>query len=202
MTTVSPPRPVAVLGSAVVWTHDRLQQARTSRLDLPTPCADWDLGRLLLHMEDSLTALGEAAELGHVELRHPDAPRDAGRDVVQDAGRIVDRLVQQACRTRAAWQQRVTSAPVGVSDLPLGRDTVVLVGALEIAVHGWDVARATHQPGGLPEDLAARLYAVARAVVTPDERGTRFAAPLPVPASAPASTQLLAHLGRDPTCAG
>jgi uncharacterized protein (TIGR03086 family) len=189
MSTVSPPRPVAVLDSAVVWTHDRLQRARSSPLDLPTPCAEWDLGRLLQHMEDSLAALGEAAQSGHVELRDPGASHDTGR--------TIDRLLQRACRTRAAWQQRVTSAPIGVSDLPLGRDTVVLVGALEVAVHGWDVARATGQPAGLPEDLAVRLYAVARAVVTPGERGRRFAPPLAVPDSAPASTRLLAHLGRE-----
>ena len=189
MSTDSPPRPVAVLDSAVVWTHDRLQQARSSPLDLPTPCAAWDLGRLLLHMDDSLATLGEAAALGHVEVRESVAPLDTGR--------LIDRVVRRACRTRASWQQRVTSAPIGVDDLPLGRDTLLLVGALEIAVHGWDVARATHQPHGLPEDLAVRLYAVAQAVVTPDERGHRFGPPLPVPASAPASTRLLAHLGRD-----
>ena len=108
----------------------------------------------------------------------------------------MDRVIQLGCGTRAAWHARLTSAPITISDLSLGGDTTALVGALEIAVHGWDVARATGQQRRLPEDLAVRLYDVARAVVTPGERGTRFGPALDVPPSAPASTRLLAHLGR------
>jgi len=188
MSTTSPPRSVAVLDSAVTWTHSCLQYARTSSLSLETPCSKWDLGQLLTHMDESLAAFAEAAELGYVSLDPPPIPPDSNQ--------LVDRIVQRACQMRAAWQKRLTSAPIGVGDLALGRDTTALVGAVEIAVHGWDVARATGQDRRLPEDLAARLYDVALAVVTPGERGRRFAPAVPVPASAPASTRLLAHLGR------
>ncbi len=188
MSTTSPPRSVAVLDSAVTWTHDCLQLARNSPLTLPTPCDDWDLGQLLAHMQDSMEAFAEAAELGRVEV--DPGPADL------DTARIIDRLIQRACTTRAAWHKRITSAPIGVDDLRLGRDTVVLVGALEIGVHGWDVARATGQARRMPEDLAVRLYDVALAVVTPHERARRFGPAVSVPASATASTRLLAHLGR------
>ncbi len=188
MSTASPPASVAVLDSAVTWTHACLQLARTSDLSAPTPCADWDLGKLLAHMEDSLEALGEAAEIGRVRV--------ADLDARADPGRTIDRLVQRACTTRAAWMRRLTSAPISVGDLPLGRDTLAMVGALEIAVHGWDVAQAVGSGLRLPEDLAARLYGVAQVVVSPSERGTRFADAIPVPSSAPMSTRLLAHLGR------
>ena len=188
MSTTSPPRSVAVLDSAVTWTHDCLQLARSSPLRLSTPCDDWDLGQLLAHMQDSLDAFAESAQLGHVDV--------GSRPADPDASRIIDRLIQRACATRAAWHQRITSAPIGVDDLRLGRDTVVLVGALEIGVHGWDVARATGQARQMPEDLAVRLYDVALAVVAPEERGHRFGPAVPVSAAAPASTRLLAHLGR------
>ena len=122
--------------------------------------------------------------------------RVSSRPEPRDAGQIVDRLVQRACAMRAAWLQRLTSAPIGVGDLALGRDTLALVGALEIAVHGWDVAQAVGSGLRMPEDLAARLYDVALVVVTPDERGTRFAEAVEVPMNAPASMRLLAHLGR------
>jgi uncharacterized protein (TIGR03086 family) len=179
---------VAVLDSAVTYTHAALQQARLSPLSVPTPCADWDLRALLLHMEDSLEAIAEAAEVGHVEVR--DHPERTGSD------RLVDRIVQRACATRTAWLERLTSAPVEVGDLVLGRDTLVLVGALEIAVHGWDVAEATGRPSALPEDLAVRLYDVALAVVSPDERGRRFGPAVEVPPTSSYGTRLLAHLGR------
>ncbi len=188
MSTASPPASVAVLDSAVTWTHSCLQLARTSDLSLPTPCADWDLGKLLHHMDDSLAALGEAAELGRVRV--------VDLDSREDPGRTIDRIVQRACATRAAWFHRVTSAPISVGDLALGRDTLAMVGALEIAVHGWDVAQAVGSGQRIPEDLAARLYDVAQLVVTPDERGTRFADAVDVPPDAPVSTRLLAHLGR------
>ena len=188
MSTTSPPASVAVLDSAVTWTHSCLQLARTSDLSVPTPCGDWDLGQLLAHMEDSLEALGEAAELGRVRV--------ADLEGRVDPGRTIDRLVQRACTTRAAWLRRLTSAPISVGDLALGRDTLAMVGALEIAVHGWDVSQAVGTGLRMPEDLAARLYPVAQVVVSPAERGTRFAAALHVPASAPMSTRLLAHLGR------
>lgn len=188
MTTVSLPRSVAVLDSAITWTHSCLQLARVNPLSLPTPCHDWDLGQLLAHMDESLMAIGEAADLGRVALG-PQPPATG-------SGELVDRIVQRACRTRAAWQRRLTSAPVGVGDLALGRDTIALVSALEIAVHGWDVAAATGHRRPLPEDLAVRLYDVAQAVVTPDERSFRFAPAVAVPASEPFGVRLLAHLGR------
>jgi len=188
MSTTSPPASVAVLDSAVTWTHSCLQLARTSDLSLPTPCSAWNLGDLLAHMEDSLEALGEAAEVGRIRVTDL-----AG---LQDPGRTIDRLVQRACTMRAAWLQRLTSAPITVGDLALGRDTLAMVGALEITVHGWDVATTVGVDRPIPEDLAARLYPVAMVVVTPDERGTRFAEAVPVPANASAGVRLLAHLGR------
>lgn len=188
MGTTSPPRSVALLDSAVAYTHAALQPARHGSLELPTPCAGWALGHLLLHMEDSLEAITEAAEIGVVTVAHN--PRR------HDADRIVDRLLQRACALSGAWAERLTSAPVAVGDLVLGRDTLVLVGALEIAVHGWDVAMATGWPSPLPEDLALGLHDVALAVVTPADRGRRFGPPRVVPPTASAGTRLLAHLGR------
>jgi len=186
MSITSPPRPVAVLDSAVAWTSSCLQLARSTPLDEPTPCADWNLGQLLTHMEDSLIAFEEAAEHGRVR----EAALHTGN------GPSVDRVIRLGCGMRAAWHARLTSAPISIRDLALGRETTVLVGALEIAVHGWDVGRATGQHRRLPEDLAVRLYDLALAIVPPGERGTRFAPAVEVPPSAPTSTRLLAHLGR------
>lgn len=188
MSATAPPHHVAVLDDAVSYAAACLQPARACSLDRPTPCAGWRLGSLLLHMGDSLDALAQAARLGRVDLdAHP----------LAEAGDIVDRLELRACTLSAAWHERLTSAPIGVGDLSLGRDTLALVGALEIAVHGWDVARTTGAGPELPETLGVRLLEVALAVVTPGDRGTRFAAAIDLPRHAPASARLLAHLGRD-----
>ncbi len=197
MSSTSPPAPVAVLDSAVTWTRACLQLARSSPPTLPTPCSDWDLGGLLAHLEDSLVAFGEAAG-GQVRVTGDAAGPAIGPDTGPEPGWHVDRLVRRAGETRTAWLRRLTSAPVGVGELALGRDTVVLVGALEIAVHGWDVAAAVGTTRPLPEELASRLYAVAQAVVTPGDRGTRFAPAVPWRPDATVGDRLLAHLGRRP----
>ncbi|KQT92095.1 hypothetical protein ASG49_08995 [Marmoricola sp. Leaf446] len=174
----------------MVWTHDRLQAARTADAGLPTPCAGWDLGDLLVHMEDSLAALAEAA-LGRVAL---DAlPSTVGRDPAV----LVERVVRRACDLRARWQVLPAGGPVEVDVLALDRDTLALVGALEVTVHGWDVAAAVGPAPRPPEDLAARLLPVARHAVPEGERGRRFG-PAMVPADSSAAARLLAHVGRDP----
>lgn len=193
-----PPPALALLDAALTWTHGTLQLARVSDPGLPTPCASWELGALLVHMEDSLSAFGEAAGTGHVAISREPVSVGAPAPTPE----LVDRICRCARSTRAAWSSRITSAPVMLGDLGLGRDTTALVGALEITVHGWDVARATHNPAPIPADLAARLLPVARTVVTPGERGRRFAAPRPVDPRASSGDQLLAHLGRDPLWAG
>ncbi|MFE7276387.1 hypothetical protein [Streptomyces sp. NPDC057623] len=70
------------------------------------------------------------------------------------------------------------------------------MGAVEIAVHGWDVAQAGGRPRTIPVALAADLLAVGRRVVAEEDRGVRFAAPVEVPARARADVLLLAFLGR------
>lgn len=187
------PPSLAVLDAALTWTHAVLQPARVSDAAAPTPCAGWDLRALLVHMEDSLAALGEAAHLGRIELRPPVTHGPTSL--------LVDQVCRRAHATRAAWGGRVTSAPVTVGDLRLGQDTMALVGALEVTVHGWDVARATGSRVDVPPDLAARLLPVALAVVTPGERGERFGAPRRAGPSATRADRLLSHLGRDPAWA-
>lgn len=181
------PPPLAVLDAALTWTHGTLQLARVADTTLPTPCEDWDLRALLVHMEDSLAALGEAAALGHVAVTTPvgDGPAEV----------LVDQICRRARATRVAWGARVTSAPIGVAELSLDRDVVAVVGALEVVVHGWDVARTVGSDWQLPADLAARLLPVAREVV--GDRAHRFAPALD-PRSPGAADRLLAHLGRDP----
>ena len=44
-------------------------------------------------------------------------------------------------------------------------------------MHGWDVGRATGADPEIPEDLARALMPVAQAVVLPEDRPERFAAP-------------------------
>ncbi|NGO12747.1 TIGR03086 family protein [Streptomyces sp. HC44] len=154
-----------------------------------TPCARWDLEELLHHLDDGLDALHEGLTGGRIGL-FPDAGGRA--DPACDFRR-------RACALLGAW---VALSPgegrsVTVGDRPLDVRVMAATGAVEIAVHGWDVAQACGRPRPIPSALAAELLSVARCVVADGDRGVRFAEPVGVLPRAGASDRLVAFLGRD-----
>lgn len=184
---------MATLGGAVELldrslSYTRLALAGLSQDELarPTPCTGWDLGRLLAHMEDSLDAFSEAA-VGRVRLAGD--PHARGR---------VGSLQEKACVLLGAWSDD-PPAQTRIGDRLVDTSLLALAAALEISVHGWDVARARGLDHPLPDDLAGRLLPVAGALVSPEDRGTRFAVPLVAPSTAGGAARLLAFLGRDLT---
>jgi uncharacterized protein (TIGR03086 family) len=149
----------------------------------PTPCAGWSLADLLVHMDDGLDAFLEAAG-GEVRV---EVPRQPGADLAA--------MQRKACALLGAWSSP-PPAWVVVGDRPIPPGLVVAAAALEIAVHGWDVGRATGDGHALPDGLALALIPVAQAVVTADDRPGRFAASLVAPQGTGAAGELLAFLGR------
>jgi hypothetical protein len=78
----------------------------------------------------------------------------------------------------------------------LARETLGAVGAVEITLHGWDVAQACGAPRPIPPGLALDLWAWARDHITDDDRPHRFGPALEVPEWASPQVRLLAHAGR------
>jgi uncharacterized protein (TIGR03086 family) len=184
----------SLLERAVGYTRVSLQLVTSTPLTTATPCRGWDLHALLRHMNDSLAAFTEAAEIGYVDL----VPvRDVGHDEqVSDVGSVlVERLRARACALLGAWTHPRTRS-VAVADRVLGADVLAAAGSLEIAVHGWDVARACGVDRPLPAAFAAELLDLVPILVSDDDRPTRFAPSVDVPRYAPPSTRLLAALGR------
>ena len=182
----------ALLERAVGYTRSSLQLVASTPLSAPTPCSRWDLHALLRHMNDSLAAFTEAADIGYVDLVpvHSTEP-------MTDAGRLlVDRLKGRACALLGAWAHHPQTGPVSVSDRVLRSDLLAAAGSLEIAVHGWDVAQACGVDRPLPAALALELLEVVPMFVGDDDRPARFADPVDVPLHARPSTRLLAALGR------
>lgn len=153
-------------------------------LVLPTPCRQWNLGQLLAHMEDALDAFTEGAS-GTVSL-DPRIPA-----VVRTAA-----LRQKACHLLGAWSaQRPPEVRIGDQVAPTA--VVAAAAALEITVHGWDLAQSIGSPAPIPEELAAHLLPVADAMVSPHDRDSLFGPVLEVPDASTAEDHLLAYLGRD-----
>ncbi|MGH3761099.1 TIGR03086 family metal-binding protein [Actinophytocola sp.] len=177
---------VGLLERAINYTLGVLHPVRGAELSAPTPCGSWTLHDLLVHVDESLLALHEAAG-GHVDL----AP--AGRT----PGDPVTAVRNHASGLLGAWtSSRHTGVTIGDAVLTTG--ILATAGALEVAVHGWDVARATGRSRPLPPALAEELLALCPLLVRDLDRPARFAAPVPVPASALAGDRLLAFLGRRP----
>lgn len=174
---------VELLERSLAYTRVMLADVRPDNLRGPTPCAGWTLGRLLVHMEDGLDAFTEAAG-GHVEVAPP--PATSTR---------VDAMREKACALLGAWTQARPVA-VSVGDLDLHAPLLVATAALEITVHGWDVGQATGRGAPIPQELARGLLPVARQVVHPADRGSRFGDVLVVSTGASHDERLLAYLGR------
>jgi uncharacterized protein (TIGR03086 family) len=178
----------ALLERAVAYTRGSLQLAAGAELDSATPCDRWTLLDLLEHMNDSLAAFTEAAEIGYVDLV-PVRGTDPG-------AQLVDRLRGRACALVGAWAEHPDSDDVVVADRVLRSQVAAAAGSLEIAVHGWDVAQACGVDRPLPAGLALDLLDVVPLVVHADDRPRRFAERVDVPLHARPSTRLLAALGR------
>jgi uncharacterized protein (TIGR03086 family) len=95
-----------------------------------------------------------------------------------------------------AWAQLPGTRPVAVRDRELRSDLLAAAGALEIAVHGWDVARACGVDRPLPAALAVDLLDVVPLLVGDADRPGRFAERVDVPPGAGPGTRLLAAVGR------
>ena len=154
-------------------------------LHRPTPCADWDVRALLVHVvaaTDGLVALlrGEQA----------DWEKDSLGD---DPAAAVDRSLSEALR---AW-----SAPgaVEVPSQTMPGMRVVDFAAADAVAHLWDLGAALGRPVSLPDELVRPVRE--RWEGEPAEQGRTygvFGPRVDVPEAAPELDRLLGLFGRDP----
>lgn len=186
---------LTTMRTACTSTERILEGVTAAQYQLRTPCAEWDVQDLVNHLLGTL-ALG-AALLGDVAPTVNMAPGELpDRDLVGDdavkAYRVgVDELLAAAGGDALA---RPHTTPLG--DMPgsiLGGFTT-----LDIAVHGWDLARATGQPARLDDALAGAVLAFAGQTITDDTRAPRIGPAIAAGAGASVTDQLVAFLGRRP----
>jgi len=161
----------------------------------PTPCRGWNLGMLLEHVGESLAALHEGVSAQPVAL---DAAFPGLDPVDRCAATLVGTVRQRTAALLGLSARADGDAPVSVGAHPLPLDCLLTVGALEIAVHAWDISLACGQGWPIPDELAADLLTQAQVLVPRLDREPLFAAPAPVGAAGTPSDQLVAYLGR--TC--
>ncbi|MEV0661651.1 TIGR03086 family metal-binding protein [Actinomadura luteofluorescens] len=184
-----------ILERSIGFLLTAVQPVTRPMLTRPTPCAAWDLAMLLLHVGDSLAAVHEGLAGGRVGIR-PVAVEPSGDPVSALRVRAV-RVLRHTMAFSGCPDGDAGTAAIG--DLCLPGELVAGAGALEAAVHGWDVAQATGARHPIPPDLAADLLDVSRTLAPPCGRRRLFGEPLdPGPHASPGD-RLVAFLGRLPT---
>jgi uncharacterized protein (TIGR03086 family) len=161
-------------------------------LPRPTPCPDWDLETLLDHLGDSIGVLHEAIATGGISPGPAPGYHGPRRDPVA-------RLRGQAARLLdACGAGGPTGRRVAIGDRSLAAGMVAVTGAMEIAVHGWDLWVACGARRPVPPGLAAVLLPIAPLLITPGTRPGLFADPVRLPGPASPGDQLVAFCGRQP----
>jgi uncharacterized protein (TIGR03086 family) len=178
---------VGLLERAIGYALGAVHAVEPAELTLPTPCRGWNLRMLLRHVSESFAALQEAVD-GRVALGPDGRPRtdDPASDFRVGAVRLLGSW------THVPDDDRM----ILVGGCEVATSVVTAAGALEVAVHGWDIvtARGRHRP--IPEALAIELLPVSRQLVT--ERAGLFDPPVPMDESVDPAARLLAYLGRTP----
>ena len=184
-----------LLEQAISYAGRSARDVTPALLPRPTPCRGWTLDMLLRHASDSLAALHDGTVTGHVAL----IPSIPDRDPAADPARTFrDRAVRLlAARATAGRRPQV----LDIGDLPLPAIAIECTGAIEIAVHGWDISQACGQHRPIPDALAATLLAIAPLLIPQTGRHRLFSPPVRPAAQASPGDRLVAYLGRKPSAA-
>jgi uncharacterized protein (TIGR03086 family) len=178
------------LTEAIGYADDVLDAVTPQLLPKPTPCHAWNLRMLLEHAGESLAALYEGLTIRRVGQ----APATASGP--NSAPALVSVFRQRATALLHASAQAGSDVPVIIGAHPMPLDCLRATGALEIAVHAWDVSQACGQRLPVPAGLATDLLAQALLLVPRVNRHPLFAEPAPLPAKPTPSDRLTAYLGR------
>jgi uncharacterized protein (TIGR03086 family) len=192
----TPSSATGLLAAAISYMLGVCAPIGPGEMALPTPCADWDLARLLGHLCESMADLETALRTGCLDLGGPSSGAEG--DLVET---LRDRAAQLLC---ACYCYGGPERFVAVGGLPIPAGLLACTGAVEIAVHGWDVAAARARAGRgrgvketpIPAALATRMLRLGPLLVV--GREGLFALPVEVPVQASPGDRLVGYLGRDP----
>jgi uncharacterized protein (TIGR03086 family) len=183
----------AEMASAAAETARVVNAVPEGKLDAPTPCLDWDLRTLLNHtiLWTSYSAERRAhGESVAQELMDKDFTADPG--FRGDYARQVSKAVE-AWSDPQAWEGDRSVMGAATPATEVGAMLI-----MEMALHGWDVARATGQEYRADDALAQALLETVQAQAELFRKYQGFADAIETGEDAPAFERALALSGRDP----
>jgi uncharacterized protein (TIGR03086 family) len=179
MTTTADP--IEQLASALSHASRLIDGTRPDQVDAPTPCPSWDVQTLVAHLVKDLESFTAAASGQTVDWAAP-AP--------QLEGSWVSQFDERADELMTAWRKH-------------GSTDALPMQIAELAVHAWDLARATGQEVELDDSVTETSLTWMRSMLQPEYRGSEeegksFGPEVEVAADAPAYERLIAFSGRTP----
>ncbi|MFI6491630.1 TIGR03086 family metal-binding protein [Streptomyces sp. NPDC050564] len=160
----------------------------------PTPCSEWTVRQVLNHARLDQQAYGAAI----TGVGRPDSDPFQPADLLDaDVQAALDKVLRDVEDTYAGLPADAGEVATPLGPLPLR--LAAAAGAMDAAVHAWDIAVATGQDASLDEELAEGIWAAAERLVDHlrNSYGV-FAAAREAPEGCSRAEALLAFLGRDP----
>lgn len=149
----------------------------------PTPCSDLSCHQVAVHLMESISALGGMAG---VTVTMP------------EDGSLESKVSQMTDQTLQAWRARglegTVADPAG-RELPAAFPPAVL--AIELLLHGWDLAEGSGQTMEVSDEVVAYVAELAAPII-PGGRGAAFADEITPADGAGALDRFAAFSGRQP----
>lgn len=182
-----------LMRTAAEAANDVVQGVRQDQLELPTPCAEWDVRTLINHL---MTTSGHMSEL--VARKQPvDMPALMATDFM--TGDWAKDYAVQVDKAAAAWAlPGATEGTFAMHGPPYPAEALAGMFLSELVTHGWDLARATSQTLNIPEELAAKALELNKGMAPEGRTQGLFGEPVPVGEAASTLDKAVAIAGRDP----
>jgi uncharacterized protein (TIGR03086 family) len=156
----------------------------------PTPCKEWDVGRLAAHLVSGIAAF---ADVGEGKDMDPEEP-------LLEPEEISIAFDRAGTRAMDAWS--VPGALNRMYEPPWGTTPGVAIAGfmlIETVVHSWDLATAIGVPAEFDDEVVEEAFRLALAYADETVRIPEMFGPeVPVPANAPTLDRLVGFLGRQP----
>ena len=182
--------PITTFQRAIDQTGRIVAAVKPDQMNQPTPCPDWDVRTLLNHTIGVVDMFSEAATGAEFQMARFE------KDLVGDD--------PAGAYDKAAGVLRDTVSKPDVLDhdwtMPFGATPGALainIAIVEVAQHGWDIAKATGQEATFDPDVTQAAMATAKQLPADLTRQPGVFGPeVPCQESAPLPDQLAAFLGR------
>ncbi|MGF1426693.1 TIGR03086 family metal-binding protein [Kitasatospora sp. LaBMicrA B282] len=165
---------------------DTAAAIRADQLGHRTPCEQFTVAELLGHVGQVLASSERAAR------KQPQSDAAAGPATPAE-------VAEAARRAAAAWAEPAAyqgTTEFGPGEMPA--DFAAAVTLQELALHGWDLARATGQPFGAGEEAAKAVLSVVQQLAGTARANGGYGRPVAVPDGAGPFHRALAASGRNP----